>query len=113
MYDLDFLFRALHGGQGDYMSSLRGKTSDQGWLNGAAVEFHLGSNLRYLGRITSIDITHGVFNSRMVPLISYVSIKAARFYDLKTTVDPRNTPQTSSSGINGGSGGGTAAMRLL
>jgi hypothetical protein len=113
MYDLDFLFRALHGGQGDYVSSLRGKTSDQGWLNGAAVEFHLGSNLRYLGRITSIDITHGVFNSRMVPLISYVSIKAARFYDLKTDVDPRTSPGTSSSGTGGGSGGGTAAMRLL
>jgi hypothetical protein len=110
MYDLDFLFRALHGGQGDYVSSLRGKTSDQGWLNGAAVEFHLGSNLRYLGRITSIDITHGVFNSRMVPLISYVSIKAARFYDLKTDVDPRTTPGTSSSG--GGGGGRTSAKVL-
>jgi hypothetical protein len=110
MYDLDFLFRALHGGQGDYVSSLRGKTSDQGWLNGAAVEFHLGSNLRYLGRITSIDITHGVFNSRMVPLISYVSIKAARFYDLKTDVDPRTTPSTSSSG--GGGGGRTSAKVL-
>jgi hypothetical protein len=112
MYDLDFLFRALHGGQGDYMSSLRGKTSDQGWLNGAAVEFHLGSNLRYLGRITSIDITHGVFNSRMVPLISYVSIKAARFYDLKTTVDPRTTPNTSSSGTSGGGGGRTSRAVL-
>jgi hypothetical protein len=111
MYDLDFLFRALHGGQGDYMSSLRGKTSDQGWLNGAAVEFHLGSNLRYLGRITSIDITHGVFNSRMVPLISYVSIKAARFYDLKTTVDPRNTPQTSASGGGGGGGRPSAVVK--
>jgi hypothetical protein len=105
MYDLDFLFRALHGGQGDYMSSLRGKTSDQGWLNGAAVEFHLGSNLRYLGRITNIDITHGVFNSRMVPLISYVKITAARFYDLKTTQDPRTVPGTSVSGVRGGGGG--------
>lgn len=110
MYDLDFLFRALHGGQGDYMSSLRGKTSDQGWLNGAAVEFHLGSNLRYLGRITSIDITHGVFNSRMVPLISYVSIKAARFYDLSTTKDPRAVPSTSSSA---GGGGGTPRNAVL
>jgi hypothetical protein len=111
MYDLDFLFRALHGGQGDYMSSLRGQTSDQGWLNGAAVEFHLGSNLRYLGRITSIDITHGMFNSRMVPLVSYVSIKAARFYDLSTTKDPRTVPNTSSSG--GGGGGGTPRNAVL
>lgn len=113
MYDLEYLFRALHGGQGDYKSSLRGSTADQGWLNGAAVEFHLGSNLRYLGRITSVEVTHGVFNSRMVPLISYVSIKAARFYDLKAGKgqDPRTFPITSASGPSGG--GGTPRNAVL
>lgn len=117
MYDLEFLFRALHGGKGDYKSSLRGSTSDQGWLNGAAVEFHLGSNLRYLGRITSIDVNHGVFNSRMVPMISYVSIKAARFYDLKAAkdTDPRDFFALSQPGTGGGGGlfNGRGATQIL
>jgi hypothetical protein len=106
MYDLEFLFRALHGGKGDYKSSLRGSTADQGWLNGAAVEFHLGSNLRYLGRITSIDVNHGVFNSRMVPMISYVTIKAARFYDLKAAKgdEPRDFATLSVNNATGGGG---------
>jgi hypothetical protein len=115
MYDLEFLFRALHGGKGDYKSSLRGSTADQGWLNGAAVEFHLGSNLRYLGRITDIQVKHFTFNSRMVPLMSYVTINAARFYDLKAAKndEPRDFATISTQSGVGGGGGYFGSQKVL
>jgi hypothetical protein len=82
MYDIEYLFRTINGGDSDYNSELRGETSDIGWIAGIAVEFHMGNGLRYLGQITSIDINHAVFNDRMVPMLSTVTIKASRFYDL-------------------------------
>ena len=90
MYDLEYLFRTLNGGDADYNSELRGETSDIGWIAGIAVEFHMGNGLRYLGQITSIDINHAVFNDRMVPMLSTVTIKASRFYDLPITKGKRS-----------------------
>ena len=82
MYDIEYLFKAIHGAGGSYQSILRGKTWDIGWLNGMAVEFHLGSKLRYLGRITNLSLNHVMFNERMVPLLTTVTISASRYYDL-------------------------------
>jgi hypothetical protein len=90
MYDLEYLFRTLNGGDSDYNSELRGETSDIGWIAGIAVEFHMGNGLRYLGQITSIDINHAVFNDRMVPMLTTVTIKASRFYDLPITKGKRS-----------------------
>ena len=83
MYDIEYLFKAVHGDQGTYNSVLRGLTSDIGWINAVPVEVHLGDNLRYLGRITSLGVTHAKFNERMVPTISYVDLKISRFLDFK------------------------------
>jgi len=90
MYDLEYLFRTLNGADHDYNSELRGETSDIGWIAGIAVEFHMGNGLRYLGQITSIDINHAVFNDRMVPMLTTVTIKASRFYDLPITKGKRS-----------------------
>jgi len=84
MYDLEYLFRAVHGNDGTYTSILRGKTSDVGWLNGVAVEFHLGNNMRYLARINSVAVNHAIFNDRMVPTLTTVHISASRYFDLPT-----------------------------
>jgi hypothetical protein len=83
MYDLEYLFKAVHGDWGTYKSALRGQTSDIGWLNGVAVEFHLGKNMRYLCRINSVAVNHAIFNDRMVPTLTTLHISASRFYDLK------------------------------
>jgi hypothetical protein len=85
MYDLEYLFKAVNGPGGDYKSILRGQTSDVGWLNGVAVEFHLGKNLRYLCRINSISVNHAIFNERMVPTLTTVNISASRYYDFRIT----------------------------
>jgi len=85
MYDLEYLFKAVHGKWGEYQSALRGLTSDIGWLNGVAVEFHLGNNMRYLCRINSIAVNHAIFNERMVPTLTTLHISASRFYDIKVS----------------------------
>jgi len=104
MYDLEFIFRAVHGGSNDYTSALRGKTSDIGWLAGVAVEFHLGDNMRYLGRINGVSVNHVLFNERMVPMLTVVRVEASRFYDIPGVV--QKSAPASSSASGGRSGGG-------
>jgi hypothetical protein len=45
------------------------------------VELHLGAGLRYRVRISSLDVNHIIFNERMVPILSKVSIQCTRYYD--------------------------------
>lgn len=82
MYDIEFIFKAVHGGSNTYTSALRGNTSDIGWVAGIAVECHLGNNLRFLGRIDGLGVNHFQFNERMVPTLSTVTIQVSRFYDI-------------------------------
>lgn len=82
MYDLEYLFRALHGGQNDYQSIMRGKTSDIGWIARVPVELHLGDGLRYLVSLNSIGVNHVLFNDRMVPMLTVVTIQGSRFFDM-------------------------------
>ncbi len=82
MYDLEFLFKAVHSGNNEYTSALRGKTNDIGWIAGIAVECHLGNNLRFLGRIDGLGVNHFQFNERMVPTLTTVTVTVSRFYDI-------------------------------
>jgi len=89
MYDLEFLFKAVNGEMGGYKSPLRGiKTADVGWLNGMAIEMHLGRKLRYLARIINISVKHILFTENMVPTLTIVNISAHRFHDT-TTIDAK------------------------
>jgi hypothetical protein len=82
MYDLDFLFKAINGEMGGYKSPLRGVTTgDVGWLNGIAVEVHMGRKLRYLARVTNISVNHVQFTENMVPTLTTVVLTMARFHD--------------------------------
>jgi hypothetical protein len=82
MYDLDFLFKTINGDMGGYKSPLRGiTTGDVGWLNGIAVEVHMGRKLRYLARVTNISVNHVQFTENMVPTLTTVVLTMARFHD--------------------------------
>jgi hypothetical protein len=82
MYDLDFLFKTINGDMGGYKSPLRGVTTgDVGWLNGIAVEVHMGRKLRYLARVTNISVNHVQFTENMVPTLTTVVLTMARFHD--------------------------------
>lgn len=81
MYDLEYLFRTVMGLNSNYESTLNGKTADRGWLNAAPVELHLGDGMRYLIRLSTLDVNHIMFNDRMVPILSSVNVTCHRFYD--------------------------------
>jgi hypothetical protein len=104
MYDLEYLFRAVHSGSNDYNSALRGRTSDIGWLVGVAVDLHLGDGLRYTVRINGLSVNHAVFNERMVPILSTVVVSCSRFYDF---------PGIVAKNAGGGGGGGRFGTALV
>lgn len=85
MYDMEYLFRTLTGLNSTSYSGFKGDTADQGWLQGFAVELHLGNRLRYLVRVTNVDLNHIIFDERMVPIVSYVNISCARFPYVKAS----------------------------
>ena len=84
---MEYFFKTVNGFNSVYTSSLNGETADQGWLNGIPVELHLGAGLRYLVRISNIDINHLMFNERMVPIKSMLNLTCTRFYD-NNVIDP-------------------------
>lgn len=79
MYDMEYLFRTLTGLNSTTYSGFIGNTADQGWLQGFAVELHLGNRMRYLVRVTNVEINHAIFDERMVPILSYLNLTCARF----------------------------------
>jgi hypothetical protein len=81
MYDIEYLFKAMGGYYAEYTSGLNGKTADKGWLQPIPMELHLGAGLRYLVRISSLDLKHMMFNERMVPTLTTVNVVCTRYYD--------------------------------
>jgi hypothetical protein len=80
MYDVEYLLRVLMGTT--MKSYLRGdNTADMGWLPAIPVELHLGKSLRYLGTVNSVNLSHMIFDERMVPLFTTVDIAFARLPD--------------------------------
>ena len=87
MYDLEYLFKSINGYNASYVSDTNGLTADRGWLFALPVELLLGDGLRYLVRITSMSVTHDMFNERMVPIRSLVNLTCTRFYDGSALAD--------------------------
>lgn len=81
MHDLEYLFKATGGYSASYKSVLNGKTADKGWLNPIPVELHLGDGMRYLVRLSSLDVNHMIFNERMVPVLTTVNLTFTRYFD--------------------------------
>jgi hypothetical protein len=84
MYDLEYLFKVMHGNGAyvTYNSVLQeGTTADPGWLPVRPIELHLGNKLRYRVRIASLSVSHTIFNARMVPLLSTITLSCARYWD--------------------------------
>lgn len=84
MYDIEFFLRVLLGFQ--IKSALRntsngGLTADMGWVSPRPVELHLGNNLKYVVFIGGFEVQHVIFNDRMVPIFSTVSLTMNRVPD--------------------------------
>lgn len=91
MYDLEYLFRAMHGfaASANYDSNLMGRTKDPGWLPVRPIELHLGKKLRYRVRVTSMEVSHKIFSTSMVPIFSEVSFSCMRYWDGPVAKDPK------------------------
>ena len=80
MYDVEFLLKTLFGFE--VPSQLgRGKTADMGFVIPRPVELHLGNKLRYLVYVEGFQLNHVIFDTRMVPLFTTLSITANRVPD--------------------------------
>jgi hypothetical protein len=80
MYDIEFLLQTMFS-YSPLATELRNKTSDIGYLGAFPVEMHLGNKLRYVVIIDAINVRHAIFDHRMVPIYSTVSITARRIPD--------------------------------
>jgi hypothetical protein len=84
MYDVEHLLRAVLGfGMSSFLgrNMSDGMTADLGFITGIPVELHLGSNMRYLGNVTQLNVSHVLFDERMVPIFTNLSISFARLID--------------------------------
>jgi hypothetical protein len=98
MYDLEYLFRTLLGYTME--SQLRGgHTADMGFIGAMPVELHLGEGLRYLVTVASINVSHVLFNERMVPLFSKVDITCNRLPDY-TSLRVQSTDKSTKKTVN-------------
>lgn len=80
MYDVEFLLKAML--RYEIKSQLRkDSTADLGFLGASPVEFHLGNKLRYVCQINNIQVEHKLFDDRMVPIFTMISISANRIPD--------------------------------
>jgi hypothetical protein len=82
MYDLEYLFRCMNGPNAIHQTILNGKSADWGFLIGSQLELFLGDGLRYLVRLNGINVSHTIFNDRMVPVLSQVSLSCGRYNDV-------------------------------
>jgi hypothetical protein len=97
MYDVEYLLQTMFPYE-PVESQFRGKTADIGFLGASPVELHLGNNLKYVAQINSISVNHVIFDNRMVPLFSTVSIATNRIPDYKA--GQNSNPATTSSSSN-------------
>lgn len=98
MYDVEFLLQTMFPYE-PVASQLRGKTADVGFLGAMPVELHLGNSLRYVAQINGINVNHVIFDNRMVPLFTTISVSTNRIPDYQGIKND--------TGGGGGSGGTT------
>lgn len=81
MYDIEYLFKTINGPAAVFKNKFGVQTADRAYMRLAILELHLGNSMRYRGRISDLEVSHTIFNSRMVPLFSTVRISFARIND--------------------------------
>lgn len=100
MYDLEYLFRTLMGFNTKITSALNGETSDRGWLTNLSIELHLGSGLRYRVRVSSLEVQHIMFNERMTPILSKVTMTCTRYADFSSATQDAARLKATNNGAN-------------
>lgn len=81
MYDLEYLFKTINGPAATFKNKFGIQTADRAYMRLAILELHLGNAMRYRGRISDLEVSHTIFNNRMVPIFSTIRISFARIND--------------------------------
>ena len=96
MYDVEFLLRTLlgFGMKSDDWTNRNtlwdGNTADMGFVFPRPVELHLGKSMRYVVQISAFTLKHVIFDDRMVPLFTTVSLACTRIPDYPSSVGDGN-----------------------
>ena len=85
-YDLEFLYRVITGDPekknlllSPKYRNLGGVTADLGYTTAVPCWLYLNENMRYYGSVASIQVNHVMFDLRMVPMLSVVTLTFARY----------------------------------
>jgi hypothetical protein len=84
MYDVEFLLKTVVGME--LKTVLRGVTADLGIIGSIPIELHLGNSLRYVVTIQEINLNHVIFDDRMVPMFTTLSLVCSRIPDIDANV---------------------------
>jgi len=110
-YDIEFLYRVLNGSPvtgstllSDSYKSLGGVTSDFGYTTAVPCWMWLNDNLRYFGAVASIQVNHVMFDLRMVPILSVVSVTFSRYPSLNSSNTIFNEASVGQAGASSASG---------
>ena len=96
MYDVEFLLRTLlgFGMKSDDWTNRNtlwdGNTADMGFVFPRPVELHLGKTMRYIVQISAFTLKHVIFDDRMVPLFTTISLACTRIPDYPSSVGDSN-----------------------
>lgn len=85
MYDVEFLLSSILGFRAG--TQFRGNTADLGWIGGHPVELFLGRSLKYLAMTQGASLRHIIFNERMVPTFTTLSLTFNRIPDYANSGD--------------------------
>jgi hypothetical protein len=95
-YDLEYLYRVITGDPEDKnlllspkYRALGGKTADLGYTTAVPCWLYLNENMRYYGSVASIQVNHVMFDLRMVPMLTVVTITFARYPASDQGADPK------------------------
>jgi hypothetical protein len=81
-YDIEFLYRVLNGDPDSspllFNSNYGGESSDFGYTTAVPCWLWLNDNMRYYGSMASFSVNHVIFDARMVPILSVVSVTFSR-----------------------------------
>jgi hypothetical protein len=84
-YDIEFLYRVLTGDPITNSPLLEpgyaktALTSDIGYITKVPVWLYLHDNMRFFGYVSSIDVTHRIFDQNMIPTLTRMTVAFTRY----------------------------------
>lgn len=98
MYDVEYLLATFLGTK--FQTEYRGVTSDVGWLMSKPTVLTLSESLTYVGFVNQMGVRHVMFNQRMVPIFTTVSLTFNRVPDYKGITSTSSTGDLRETGTN-------------